>query len=133
MTDQLFLRIKEEEKSNNSYAAIHGGKLCNRANCQAIFDPLTHDAEPGPPVDGRRAGRHHALVHALVCQLRELHLQLPVVGLLVEHLVAGVVAVRRHPVGQEVGGVAVTLQPGDLGKRRKGRFNENGSYVQNNL
>ena len=53
-----------------------------------------------------------ALVQSLVLRPRVLDLQLPVVRrLVVEDLVARVVAVRRKAERQQVGGVAVALQP----------------------
>ena len=74
---------------------------------------LTDDDEPGL-ADERRVGGDHACVEALVGELRELDLQLPVVGLLVEDLEARVVRVGRKAEGQQVRVVAGPLQPGDL-------------------
>ena len=74
---------------------------------------LTHDDEPDPPPNGGTGG-HVALVEAFVLRPRVLDLQLPVVGLLVEDLEAGVVAVRVEAESQQVRGGAMLLQPGHL-------------------
>lgn len=74
---------------------------------------LTNYGEPGPS-NQWRIGGNQALIDALVRQLGKLDLQFPVVGLFVEDLKPRIAAVSRQAKRQQMRGVTVAFQPGDL-------------------
>ena len=81
-------------------------------------DGLTHDPEVDSPPDGW-AGGDETLVNPFVRLLRELNLELPIIGLLMKYLEASVVAVGRQAIGQEVGMViSLSLEPRNLKNKK---------------